>query len=29
MLSYGEFISYVNKQVKKAVQPKLAMIGIG
>lgn len=29
MLSYGEFVFYVNKQVKKAVQLKLAPSGIG
>jgi hypothetical protein len=29
MLSYGEFISYVNKQVKKAVRTKLALCGVG
>jgi hypothetical protein len=29
MLSYGEFNSYVNKQVKKAVQMKLALCGVG
>ena len=29
MLSYGEFISYVNKQVKKAVRMKLAPCAVG
>ena len=29
MLSYGEFISYVNKQVKKTAQTKLALCGVG